>query len=156
MIITFDFDLLSYSYTKDIWSIHQNFSDDSDSNPSLSSQGGVANISDLLGLHPTAEATDGAPLNDDIATRWENYLTKGLDPDQVRELTDKYKTPSNCKLLKPPEVNPEIAALLTESSKKGDTFFQTIQVLLGKAMCALGELLNASLDKTGRKHKKNG
>lgn len=96
----------------------------------------------LLGEDPSVYKASGIPLNDAIVTRWSYYLTKGLESSARETLSEKWKIPDNCSLLKPPQINPEIKGMVSSQGSKKDTYLCSIQEKIGRGLSALGSVLN--------------
>lgn len=96
-------------------------------------------ILQLLGDAPEPETVLGKAIHNDIATRWQDILKKGLGKDAKDNICKEYLIPSNCELLVPPILNPEAKAALTEQSVKRDASLVHRQKQLGIAISALAQ-----------------
>ncbi|KAJ8914276.1 hypothetical protein NQ315_011010 [Exocentrus adspersus] len=100
----------------------------------------------LFGLPATDNQDEGAEIANDLAIRWESYLSSGLDKDGRRKLMDQWLAPRNCKQLKGPELNPEVQMLLTAADLRKDKFQLNLQTLIGKAVTAQSTALAKILE----------
>lgn len=100
-----------------------------------------------LGDSYTAIPEWGNDILQDISQRWEPIFKDGLKKEVKDELIKKYLYPKNLPLSKPPKLNPEIAAVLTEACKNRDTRVTTKQGQLGNAVAALGHAMTGILTK---------
>lgn len=79
-------------------------------------------------LTPASDTlTDNLDMATELALRWESYLTSGLDKETRKSLLETWKTPSNCRQLTAPVLNPEIQALLSQVNLKKNKFLQNMQ-----------------------------
>lgn len=99
----------------------------------------------ILGISPNAVKSQGPPLLDDIALRYANYISDGLEKELKASLMEKWKIPENCLFLTPPKANPEILALMNTSELRKDNFLVAIQELLSKGISALGGYLSKAV-----------
>lgn len=90
----------------------------------------------LFGLTSINTQEKGTVISTDLATRWESYLSSGLDKEGRKKLTEKWMAPSNCKYLKRPELNPEVKALINPADLKKDKLLLNLQTVIGKAVTA--------------------
>lgn len=88
---------------------------------------------------------EGPALAADLATRWESYLSSGIDKESRKKLIEQYNVPTNCKYLKAPTLNPEVEALMSPADIKKDKFLTNLQEILGKGITAGGEALTKIL-----------
>lgn len=84
----------------------------------------------------------GTDINDYLAKRWHIILKEGLKKEDREEFTKKNLVPSNCKLIQAPKLNPEIAAMLSDSSRNRDTRLAHKQSQLGCALTILGKVIS--------------
>ncbi|XP_069365303.1 uncharacterized protein [Maniola hyperantus] len=89
----------------------------------------------------------GPEIYEDIAKRWEPILKEGLKKEVREELLKKCLFPKNCPLLKPPVLNPEISAMLTESARNRDTRVLKKQNQLACALTVLSKTMSDMLTK---------
>jgi hypothetical protein len=68
-------------------------------------------ILSLLGDAPKSDQQFGPPIHKDIASRWQEILSKGLEKEMKEKLLKGYMIPKNCDLLFAPKLNPEAKAL---------------------------------------------
>lgn len=85
---------------------------------------------------------NGAPLNKDLAVRWQKYLTNRVE-NEIKE-QEKRALPDNCSPLQPSSLTKEVEFLLTDPERKTDSFLTHIQLMIEKG---LGTSLNKLLDK---------
>lgn len=98
-----------------------------------------------LGSRPNPDNAEGQPIHEEIVLRWNGYLQKGLTKDQRVELMDRYKLPSNCKTLIPPQLNNEIQPCLPKSATEHDKFMVALQQQLAHGLSAVGAVLDRLL-----------
>ncbi|XP_073941076.1 uncharacterized protein, partial [Choristoneura fumiferana] len=117
---------------------------------------------DLVGIDPEIDPTLllalgdfvpepsewGEDINDNLAKRWEPILKDGLKKEVREEILKKYLLPNNCQLSKPPTLNPEVAAVLTESSRNRDTRILKKQSQIGCALAVIGKVVSGMLKKS--------
>ncbi|CAH0727226.1 unnamed protein product, partial [Brenthis ino] len=96
-------------------------------------------ILEILGNAPEPDTTLGKPIHKDIAARWIEVLKKGLNKEQKDLLAKEYLVPSNCELLVPPVLNPEVKVALLEQFIKRDTSLMNRQKRFANALSALGQ-----------------
>lgn len=89
----------------------------------------------------------GENILDDISHRWEPILKSGLTKDAREGITKKYLYPKNMALAKPPILNPEISAVVTETSRNRDVRVCSKQGQLGQALTAIGKVMTGLLTK---------
>ncbi|KAL4721636.1 hypothetical protein ACJJTC_002289 [Scirpophaga incertulas] len=77
-------------------------------------------LMEILGKDPSCTKEYGDNIQKDLAIRLNHIATFGLSKEIRKELKDKYLILANCKLIKPPTLNPEIKASLIESQTKRD------------------------------------
>ncbi|XP_045505902.1 uncharacterized protein LOC123702254 [Colias croceus] len=91
----------------------------------------------LLGDAPKTDTSLGPAIHKDVASRWQDILSKGL-PKEIKDILYKeYLVPNNCDLLLAPALNPEVKAALPEALIKRDTSLSYRQKQLGVALSAL-------------------
>ena len=66
----------------------------------------------------------------------------------IKEMTNEYKIPANCKPLAPPKVNPEIWSFLQRNVKSRDLLFQGVQRNLGLGMAPVIKMAEFLLGNT--------
>ncbi|KAJ8974148.1 hypothetical protein NQ317_003085 [Molorchus minor] len=102
-------------------------------------------MEEILGSNPLNKNVEGPELAPDLASRWESYLSSGIEKESRKKLIEKYNPPSNCKYLKAPTLNPEVEVLLATADNKKDKFLKNLQELMGKGITAGGEALTKLL-----------
>lgn len=99
-------------------------------------------IKNILGADPNDNNKLGPEIANDLAARWNNYLTQGLDKETKASLLEKWLIPVNCNLLQGPQLNPEVQVMLSPTDQKRDAFMMELQMLMGKGLAALGGALS--------------
>lgn len=100
-----------------------------------------------IGEYVPEVAEWGPDINDNLAKIWTPILRDGLKKETKEEIVKKHLLPKNCPLSKPPTLNPEIAAMLTENSKNRDHRILKKQNQLGCVLSILGEIITGMLKK---------
>ncbi|CAH1962528.1 unnamed protein product [Acanthoscelides obtectus] len=90
-----------------------------------------------LGSRPDSQDNVGKELHEEIVIRWDSLLKKGLSKDQREELMTKFKIPSNCKALQPPQINKEVQPCLIKSVLEHDRFMRALQQQLAHGLSAV-------------------
>lgn len=98
----------------------------------------------ILGVEPSNSTKNELELHPMLAKKWNNYISKGVEPNLKKELIEKYPLEGNCKLAAP-KLNPELVSMLNEGALKRDKHFGDSQNLLGAGMSALGMALSSLL-----------
>ncbi|KAH0820329.1 hypothetical protein GEV33_002462 [Tenebrio molitor] len=75
-------------------------------------------------------------------------LVQGLASDELSRLTEKYKRPTNCEQLEPPEINEMVAQVMSGGNKNRDQTLCSSQKQLTTALSALGQAITRMLDIT--------
>nr|CAH7752433.1 unnamed protein product [Callosobruchus chinensis] len=104
-------------------------------------------IENCLGDDPTQINTLGPEISENIAVRWNSYLSTGLDKETKIKLMEKYKIPQNCKIVGGPKLNDEVEAMLTPLELKKDNFLLELQNLIGKGLVAIEKVLSNLIEK---------
>lgn len=109
-------------------------------------------ILEALG-EPKNKAEVYAPkIRDEISERWGKIVVDGLSKESIQKLIENIHIPENFKLLKAPGLNPEISAVLSESTKNRDKRLEKAQNHLGLGIAAvtnlMTSLINGDMDKT--------
>lgn len=102
----------------------------------------------LLGDDPDLKKTNKIELNGALTVRWENLLASGLSREARTNLMEKYPVPLNLMHLKAPDLNVEVAGILSKSLLKRDKYLASSQTQLGSALSALGCVLNLLLNES--------
>lgn len=76
-------------------------------------------------------------------------LASGLDEEACKQLGNKYPTPENCKLIKPPSINQEVRMALSESVLRRDARLASLQQQVAASLSAIGLALTHMLKETG-------
>lgn len=82
----------------------------------------------------------GPKIPEEIAERWGRILVNGLIKEQKQEILEKTLIPENFVLLKAPQLNPEIAPVLSEPVKNRDKILEKTQQHLGIGIAGLSNL----------------
>ncbi|XP_045497532.1 uncharacterized protein LOC123695669 [Colias croceus] len=105
----------------------------------------------LLGDAPKTDTSLGPAIHKDVASRWQDILSKGL-PKEIKDILYKeYLVPNNCDLLLAPALNPEVKAALPEALIKRDTSLSYRQKQLGVALSALATVTQMVIANTESK-----
>lgn len=94
----------------------------------------------IFGEDPHLKDTKTFELHPAIASRWQFIIQKGLTSEQSVEINSKYQVPSNVQL-NPPDINPEIASIMSLAHKNKDTSLVNLQKQIGLALLTLGHSL---------------
>ncbi|XP_063540709.1 uncharacterized protein LOC134749623 [Cydia strobilella] len=120
--------------------------------PTSSSAGQVPNVDPDLLLALGDSVTDtpqwGDDILQDISQRWEPILKTGLAKEIKEDLLKKYLFPKNVPMSKPPVLNPEVSAMLTETCRSRDARVSSKQNQIGRAIAALGKAMSGILTKS--------
>lgn len=100
-------------------------------------------ILNLLGADSNHTYIFGAPIHEQVASRWKGYTTKGIDKTEKSELLEKYLIPENYLFLQPPKVNEEVAGLKIENTIRQDGYLTKLQEGLGAGLAAISQPLNS-------------
>lgn len=105
-----------------------------------------------LALGDPAEDTPifGENIHKDIAQRWQPILRKGLPKEAKDKLSKEHFVPDNCRLLKAPTLNPEIAAAVAEVVRARDKKMEVKQEQLGLGITAISKAMS-TLIQDGKK-----
>ncbi|KAJ2951845.1 hypothetical protein O0L34_g14010 [Tuta absoluta] len=125
-------------------------SDSSSSSEAVTKEGEAIDpkLLEALGDCHTDTPEWGDEILQDIAQRWEPIFRTGLKKDVKEDLYKKYLFPKNIPLSKPPILNPEIAAVLTEQSKNRDSRVSTKQNQIGRTLAAIGRAMSGIINKS--------
>lgn len=99
------------------------------------------NILELLGETPSKNKTYSAPIQAELAVRWEHIATSGLSKDIKKELLEKYFLPENCLKIGAPKLNPEIKAALSDTLVKKDSAIESKQNQRAIAISCISQAL---------------
>ncbi|XP_050505216.1 uncharacterized protein LOC126883607 [Diabrotica virgifera virgifera] len=94
-------------------------------------------------------------LHNDIASRWNVILRKGLDLDKRKEVIAKYAPPENCKNVLPPNLNLHVKGALTDSNERRDARLSSLQSQVGAGIAAIGKVLSSLYEKGEERDKEN-
>lgn len=81
-------------------------------------------------------------IHEAIAKGWRLWMTQGLSAAAKEKLLEEYLRQGNINL-DPPQMNPEVLAVVNDGTKARDTHFSDAQKTLGSALSALGRGLSA-------------
>lgn len=104
----------------------------------------------LLGADPDFTAKKTEPLNVAIVSRWNSYLSTGLQKDERERLVESIILPDNCPGLSGPVLNQEIVHLLPELKMQNDNVKARIQAEIGLGLSTLGHTLNMLLSRKNK------
>lgn len=103
------------------------------------------NILSLLGDEPISEEKFGPCIHKDVACRWSDILVNGLKDEIKKEISQRYETPENLKLIQPPVMNLEIKAACNENVLKRDNILVDKQKLLATAITGVANTVSMLL-----------
>lgn len=92
------------------------------------------------------DTSDTRNINGHLAQMWTPILQKGLHEEAKDSLISQYRTPENCKDLRAPKLNPEVANVLDDDSKHLDRIMQAKQDQLGLGITAIGNAMTLMMD----------
>lgn len=96
----------------------------------------------------------GELIDEVLAQRWSKILRKGLEDNDREKLIKEYAAPENCKFLKAPSLNEEVAAVVEFSARKRDSILEDKQNQLGLGITAIGRAITLHLNQ-GAKNELN-
>nr|CAI5833867.1 unnamed protein product [Callosobruchus analis] len=99
----------------------------------------------ILGDDPNKQNKPTYTIHQAVASRWNNFIAKGLSDDELAKMTDTYTIPSNV-ILTTPKINPEIVSFLNGQQKAKDSFHENYHRQVAIGMSALGQGLNVLLE----------
>uniref|UniRef100_A0A146M7A5 Uncharacterized protein n=1 Tax=Lygus hesperus TaxID=30085 RepID=A0A146M7A5_LYGHE len=102
-----------------------------------------------LGENPQAPPPPAPALHASIVDSWQHHITHGLPQDAFLALRESYVIPSNLPMIRPPKLNPEIAASVSNSHKTIDTGYVALQRQCSTAITALGMGLSKVMEQGG-------
>ncbi|VEN59158.1 unnamed protein product [Callosobruchus maculatus] len=108
-----------------------------DNPPSLATPVVNTDLSAALGAKPTDSRIQGEALHDEIASRWEYYLQKGVKKEERQKIIEKYPIPKNTPVLAPPKINDEVLDCLNDSANKKDYFLRSLQYQMAHGLTAI-------------------
>ncbi|VEN50064.1 unnamed protein product [Callosobruchus maculatus] len=100
----------------------------------------------ILGADPGKVSSSGFKLHNALASRWSHILTNGTPGEESSNLREKHAVPSNCGLLVPPKINPEVKAILSTTHLTRDSTHSGYQLHIGNGLTAMGKALNVILE----------
>lgn len=118
-----------------------------ENNPTVESVGLPGDILDVLGESKEKPEVFGPIIQEEIAKRWGHILCEGLNKDQKKALGEKICVPENFQLVKAPKLNPEISAVLVESTRNRDKRLESAQNYLGLGISAVTALTSSLIEK---------
>lgn len=95
-------------------------------------------LSTALGAKPSDIEIQGEQLHEEIVSRWEYYLKKGVKKEERQKIIAKYPIPKNNPALAPPKINDEVLDCLNDSVNKKDYFLRSLQHQMGHGLTAMG------------------
>ncbi|XP_026317158.1 uncharacterized protein LOC113229885 [Hyposmocoma kahamanoa] len=105
----------------------------------------------ILGDSKAKEEKFGPKIRDEVSKRWGSILMDGLGKEQRQNLLESALIPENFQLLKAPKLNPEISAVLNESSRNRDKRLEKAQHHLGIGIAAVTNLMTTLIDGNAEK-----
>lgn len=118
-----------------------------ESNPTSESVSLPGDILDALGESKEKPEVFGPMIPEEISKRWGRILCEGLNKDQKKALGEKICVPENFQLVKAPKLNPEISAVLIESTRNRDKRLEAAQNYLGLGISAVTALTSSLIEK---------
>ncbi|KAL4721630.1 hypothetical protein ACJJTC_013531 [Scirpophaga incertulas] len=87
----------------------------------------------------------GPDIHSTLAERWLPILKKGIQKESKEKLLKEYNVPNNCKLLKAPTLNAEIAAAISDIIRTRDKKIEIKQDQLGLGITAINRAISLLL-----------
>nr|CAH7715086.1 unnamed protein product [Callosobruchus chinensis] len=81
------------------------------------------------GADPGKVSSSGFKLHSALDSRWCHILTNGTPGEEASNLREKHAAPSNCELLVPPKINPEVEAILSTTHLTRDSTHSRYQFI---------------------------
>ncbi|XP_060806451.1 uncharacterized protein LOC132903110 [Amyelois transitella] len=101
----------------------------------------------LLGSAPKIDNKFGKPTHKDLASRWQDILSKGLSKDEKDRLLNEYLIPENCDMLVAPSLNAEVKVALADNMVKRDSSLLAKQKQLSVAIAAINQAIEMTISK---------
>ncbi|XP_043271177.1 uncharacterized protein [Venturia canescens] len=108
-------------------------------------------ILEILGRRFAEDRVLAAAIPTELVIRWEEILKRGLPTEERVSLIKKYPPPSNCIIIDPPRVNPEVQASLHESVAERDERIYGKQTKMTACLAAIGKSFRKVLEGGGEK-----
>lgn len=109
---------------------------------------------ELLDVFSSDLSLTGDNIHSKVVEEWNPILKKGLS-DNVREtILQKYTYPDNCKLLKAPSMNKEVAVIIDEHARYRDKNAQLKQDQMGLGLAALAKGITTLIDHRDESYEK--
>lgn len=99
----------------------------------------------LLGDDPAKVQDNNFSIVSELKNRWAFFLANGVKSEILKEYQDSNPCPDNLPTLKPPMLNPELAAILAPDKLKRERLQISFQQDILHALSALGRLINCAL-----------
>ncbi|VEN64161.1 unnamed protein product [Callosobruchus maculatus] len=99
-------------------------------------------IKQALGIESDTGKKQSYHLKDPIRDVWLQTTERGLGKENLEQLLDRHRSPSNFPTLEPPKINPEVAPILSQAYVKRDQCHTRYQSLVTKGASAIGRCLN--------------
>lgn len=93
----------------------------------------------LLGDAPKLTQKFGPRIHKDVASRWQELLTKGMSKDKRDKLIEQYLIPENCDMLVPVTLNPEVKVAVSDVVVKRDNALLEKQNQTSAVLSALAQ-----------------
>ncbi|XP_053617933.1 uncharacterized protein LOC128679599 [Plodia interpunctella] len=101
----------------------------------------------LLGDAPKLDIKFGKPTHRDLASRWQEILSKGLQKPVKDKLMDEYLIPANCDMLVAQTLNPEVKVALADNMVRRDASLLAKQKQLSVAIAAINQAIELTIAK---------
>ncbi|KAF6198056.1 hypothetical protein GE061_007802 [Apolygus lucorum] len=101
------------------------------------------NIKSVLGENPTRRPPPGNTFHKSVVDRWDHLLKNGLPHEEFLRLREEYPFPPNFMAMSPPEINPELLPVLSQTHKGRDGSLLGFQRQVGTAAVAIGTVLGS-------------
>lgn len=102
-------------------------------------------VVDVIGARLDSDKKTAAAVHKDVALRWSEIMKKGLPPEEVKFLLEKYPIPENCNFISVPKLNAEISAAIQESAIKRDKRIVEKQERVAACLGAIGKAISITL-----------
>lgn len=105
-----------------------------------------ADTLNILGVDPEKSKTPGFTLHQALVVGCSHVLSNGLPSNEISTLVGKHTAPSNCTLLLPPKINPEVKVILSPAHVTRDSSHSEYQLSIGNGLSALGKAFSTILE----------
>ena len=115
-------------------------------------EGGIApldeDVLEFIGSSRKTETKYGEALHVELASRWNQQSSAGLEEDEAKSIVEQFPVPENCKLVAPPKLNAEVEAVSSEYCLERDRKLQIFQLNIASSITALGGLISRAISNT--------